>query len=68
MAGGIGIVAGAVVLIADVSTTFLLAIIGIVIGSTGVVHLLGGFETADLLPAGGGDPASLSGFWRSGWV
>ena len=46
-AGAIGIVTGAVVLVADVGTTFLLAILGVVIALTGVAHVLGGFELAD---------------------
>ena len=46
-AGGIGIATGAVVLVADAGTTFLLAILGIVIALTGIAHLLGGFEIAD---------------------
>jgi uncharacterized membrane protein HdeD (DUF308 family) len=36
------------VLLADVGTTFLLAILGIVIALTGLAHLLGGFEIADV--------------------
>jgi uncharacterized membrane protein HdeD (DUF308 family) len=48
MAGAIGIVTGGVVLLADVGTTFLLSILGIVIALTGIVHLLGGFELADV--------------------
>jgi uncharacterized membrane protein HdeD (DUF308 family) len=40
-------VTGAVVLVANVDTTFLLAILGVVIGLTGIAHLLGGFELAD---------------------
>ena len=47
-AGSIGIVTGAVVLLADVGTTFLLSILGAVIALTGIVHLLGGFELADV--------------------
>ena len=35
-------------LLVDVDTTFLLAILGVVIALTGVVHLLGGFELADI--------------------
>jgi uncharacterized membrane protein HdeD (DUF308 family) len=46
-AGAIGTVTGAVVLVADVGTTFLLAILGVVIALTGVAHVLGGFELAD---------------------
>ena len=46
-AGAIGIVTGAVVLVADVGTSFLLAILGVVIALTGVAHVLGGFELAD---------------------
>lgn len=46
--GAIGIGTGAVVLLADVGTTFLLSILGIVIALTGIVHLLGGFELADV--------------------
>ena len=48
VAGAIGIVTGAVVLLADVGTTFLLSILGAVIALTGIVHLLGGFELADV--------------------
>jgi uncharacterized membrane protein HdeD (DUF308 family) len=48
VAGAIGIVTGAVVLLADVGKTFLLAILGFVIALTGIVHLLGGFELADV--------------------
>jgi uncharacterized membrane protein HdeD (DUF308 family) len=48
VAGAIGVVTGAAVLLADVGTTFLLAILGFVIALTGIVHLLGGFELADL--------------------
>jgi uncharacterized membrane protein HdeD (DUF308 family) len=47
-AGAIGIATGATVLLANVSTTFLLAILGIVIALTGLAHLLGGFEIADV--------------------
>src|SRR4051812_26973782 len=46
-AGAIGTVTGAFVLVADVGTTFLLAVLGVVIALTGVAHLLGGFELAD---------------------
>jgi uncharacterized membrane protein HdeD (DUF308 family) len=46
-AGAIGVVTGAVVLLANVGTTFLLSILGGVIAATGIVHLLGGFELAD---------------------
>ena len=46
-AGAIGIATGAVVLVANAGTTFLLAILGIVIALTGIAHLLGGFEIAD---------------------
>jgi uncharacterized membrane protein HdeD (DUF308 family) len=45
-AGAIGTVTGAVVLVANVGTTFLLAILGVVIALTGIAHLLGGFELA----------------------
>jgi uncharacterized membrane protein HdeD (DUF308 family) len=48
VAGAIGIVTGAVVLLADVGTTFLLSILGAVIALTGIVHLLSGFELADV--------------------
>jgi uncharacterized membrane protein HdeD (DUF308 family) len=48
VAGSIGVVTGAVVLLADVGTTFLLSILGVVIALTGIVHLLGGFELADV--------------------
>jgi uncharacterized membrane protein HdeD (DUF308 family) len=48
VAGVIGVVTGAVVLLVDVDTTFLLAILGVVIALTGIVHLLGGFELADI--------------------
>ena len=47
-AGAIGVVTGAVVLLVNGDTTFLLAILGAVIALTGVVHLLGGFELADV--------------------
>ena len=46
-AGAIGTATGAVVLVANVDTTFLLAILGLVIALTGIAHLLGGFELAD---------------------
>ena len=46
-AGAIGIATGATVLLANVGTTFLLAILGVVIALTGIAHLLGGFELAD---------------------
>jgi uncharacterized membrane protein HdeD (DUF308 family) len=45
--GAIGTVTGAVVLVANVGTTFLLAILGVVFALTGIAHLLGGFELAD---------------------
>ena len=35
-------------LLVDVGKTFLLAILGFVIALTGIVHLLGGFELADV--------------------
>jgi uncharacterized membrane protein HdeD (DUF308 family) len=41
-------VTGAVVLLVNVDTTFLLSIIGVVIALTGIVHLTGGFELADV--------------------
>jgi uncharacterized membrane protein HdeD (DUF308 family) len=47
-AGAIGIATGVTVLLADVGTTFLLAILGVVIALTGLAHLLGGFEIADV--------------------
>jgi uncharacterized membrane protein HdeD (DUF308 family) len=47
-AGATGIVTGATVLLANVGTTFLLAILGVVIALTGLAHLLGGFEIADV--------------------
>ena len=47
-AGAIGIATGATVLLANVGTTFLLAILGVVIALTGLAHLLGGFEIADV--------------------
>ena len=47
-AGAIGIATGVTVLLADVGTTFLLAILGFVIGLTGLAHLLGGFEIANV--------------------
>ena len=47
-AGVIGVVTGAVVLLVDVDTTFLLSILGTVIALTGVAHLTGGFELADV--------------------
>ena len=46
-AGAIGTLTGAVVLVANVGTTFLLAILGVVIALTGLAHLLGGFELTD---------------------
>src|SRR4051812_43088134 len=46
-AGAIAPVTGAVVLVANVGTTFLLAILGVVIALTGIAHLLGDFELAD---------------------
>jgi uncharacterized membrane protein HdeD (DUF308 family) len=46
-AGAIGIVTGAVVLLANVGTTVLLAILGVVIALTGIAHLLDGFELAN---------------------
>ena len=48
LAGGIGVVTGAVVVLVNVDTTFLLSILGVVIALTGVVHLTGGFELADV--------------------
>jgi uncharacterized membrane protein HdeD (DUF308 family) len=48
VAGAIGIATGATVLLANVSTTFLLAILGLVIALTGLAHLLGGYEIADV--------------------
>jgi uncharacterized membrane protein HdeD (DUF308 family) len=48
VAGAIGIATGATVLLANVSTTFLLAILGVVIALTGLAHLLGGYEIADV--------------------
>jgi uncharacterized membrane protein HdeD (DUF308 family) len=47
-AGAIGIATGATVLLVNVGTTFLLAILGVVIALTGLAHLLGGFEIADV--------------------
>jgi uncharacterized membrane protein HdeD (DUF308 family) len=47
-AGAIGIATGATALLANVGTDFLLAILGIVIALTGIAHLLGGFEIADV--------------------
>ena len=47
-AGGVGVATGVTVLLADVGTTFLLAILGVVIALTGLAHLLGGFELADV--------------------
>jgi uncharacterized membrane protein HdeD (DUF308 family) len=47
-AGAVGIATGAVVLVANVGTTFLLSILGVVIALTGLAHLLGGFELADV--------------------
>ncbi len=46
-AGAIGIATGATAILADVGTSSLLTILGIVIGLTGLAHLLGGFEIAD---------------------
>ena len=48
LAGGIGVVTGAVVLLVNVDTTFLLSILGVVIALTGIAHLTGGFELADV--------------------
>jgi len=48
VAGVIGVVTGAVVLLVNVDTTFLLSILGLVMVLTGIVHLLGGFELADM--------------------
>ena len=47
-AGAIGVVTGAVVLLLNVGTTYLLSFLGLVIALTGVAHLLGGFEFADV--------------------
>ena len=47
-AGAIGVVTGAVVLMLNVGTTYLLSFLGLVIALTGVAHLLGGFEFADV--------------------
>ena len=47
-AGLIGVVTGALVLLVNVDTTFLLSIIGVVIALTGIVHLTGGFELAEV--------------------
>jgi uncharacterized membrane protein HdeD (DUF308 family) len=47
-AGAIGMATGAVVLVANVGTAFLLSILGVVIALTGLAHLLGGFELADV--------------------
>lgn len=47
-AGAIGIATGATALLADVGTSFLLVILGVVIALTGVAHLLGGFEIANV--------------------
>ena len=47
VAGAIGMVTGACVLVVNVGTGFLLAILGVVIALTGLAHLLGGFELAD---------------------
>jgi uncharacterized membrane protein HdeD (DUF308 family) len=46
--GVIGIVTGAVALLFNVDTTFLLSILGVVIALTGIVHLKGGFELAEM--------------------
>lgn len=46
VAGTVGIATGAVVLLANVDTTILLAILGVVMTLTGIVHVLGGFELA----------------------
>jgi hypothetical protein len=40
-------VTGADVLLASVGRTFRLAILGVVLALTGIVHLLGGFELTD---------------------
>jgi len=47
-AGAIGIATGAVVLVANGGTSFLLSILGVVIALTGLVHLLGGFDIANV--------------------
>lgn len=47
-AGAVGTVTGAAVLVANVGTEFLLATLGIMIALTGMAHLLGGFEIADV--------------------
>ena len=46
-AGAVGIATGVIVLVVNVGTSFLLAILGIVIALTGVAHVLGGFELAE---------------------
>jgi uncharacterized membrane protein HdeD (DUF308 family) len=48
VAGLIGVVTGAVALLFNVDTTFLLSILGVVIALTGIVHLKGGFELAEM--------------------
>jgi uncharacterized membrane protein HdeD (DUF308 family) len=45
-AGAIGVATGAFVLLANVGTTVLLSVLGVVICLTGIVHVLGGFELA----------------------
>jgi uncharacterized membrane protein HdeD (DUF308 family) len=47
-AGAIAVATGVFVLVANVGTTVLLTILGVVIALTGVVHLLGAFELADV--------------------
>jgi hypothetical protein len=58
-------VTGAVVLVANVGTTFLLAILGVVIALTGIAHLLGGFDLAEDR-AGAGVPECRWGSSRLG--
>jgi uncharacterized membrane protein HdeD (DUF308 family) len=55
-AGVIAIATGTFVLLADVTTTYLLAVLGIVMALTGIIHLSGGFDT----------PAMSGRRWRPG--
>ncbi len=55
-AGVIAIVTGASVLLVDVSTTYLLSVLGLVMALTGIIHVFGGFDT----------PVMVSRRWRPG--
>jgi uncharacterized membrane protein HdeD (DUF308 family) len=64
-AGAIGTVTGAVVLVANVGTTFLLAILGVVIALTGS-HICSGASSSLTDRAGAGVPECHWGSSRSG--